>query len=329
MTSPLALTMGDPAGIGPEICIKALATDELATDVVLIGDLGCLRRTAGTLGVEIDLHPISEISQRAGREGVIDVLTLTDLGDLPVGRVHADAGAAAYRYIEHAVERIRTFELRALVTAPINKEALHAAGVPFPGHTEMLAHLAGVEHVAMMLFNSELRVVLATVHVSLLEAIAQLDVDAELRAIHMAAAVAPTLGIAQPRIAVAGLNPHAGEGGMFGSEEQTIITPAIEAARLSGLEVSGPWPGDTVFMRARRGDFDFVVAQYHDQGLIPIKYLGLDEGVNVTLGLPFVRTSVDHGTAFAIAGQGRASAASLVAAVHAARQLTASTLESA
>jgi 4-hydroxythreonine-4-phosphate dehydrogenase len=204
------------------------------------------------------------------------------------------------------------------VTAPINKEALHLAGIPFPGHTEMLASLAGVEHVTMMLYNPELRVVLVSVHVSLREAVDSLSVESELRAIRAAASIGPAFGLEKPRIGVAGLNPHAGEGGMFGDEEARIIAPAIEQARTEGFDVSGPWPGDTVFMHARAGEFDVVVAQYHDQGLIPVKYLGLDTGVNVTLGLPFVRTSVDHGTAFAIAGKGIASAESLITAIDAA-----------
>jgi 4-hydroxythreonine-4-phosphate dehydrogenase len=182
----------------------------------------------------------------------------------------------------------------------------------------MLAALAGIEHVTMMLYNPELRVVLVSVHVALREAIESLTVESELRAIRAAASVGPAFGMERPRVAVAGLNPHAGEGGMFGDEEARIIVPAIEHARAAGIDVSGPWPGDTVFMNARAGEFDVVVAQYHDQGLIPVKYLGLDAGVNVTLGLPFVRTSVDHGTAFAIAGKGIASADSLIVAIDAA-----------
>ena len=323
MKAPLALSMGDPAGIGPEICVKALATDGLAADVVVVGDLRSLQRSVEDLGLAVTLHAIERISDRACAPDVIDVLTVGRLADVPVGQVSAASGAAAFRYIEHAVERILDGELRGLVTAPINKEALSAAGIAYPGHTEMLASLAGVEHVAMMLYNDELRVVLVTVHVSLRNAIQLLDLGAELRAIRMAASIGPALGFDQPRIAVAGLNPHASEGGMFGAEEQAIIAPAIKAARAEGIDASGPWPGDTVFMRARQGDFDLVVAQYHDQGLIPVKYLGLDKGVNVTLGLPFVRTSVDHGTAFAIAGQGLASAASLIAAIRAAGELTA------
>jgi 4-phospho-D-threonate 3-dehydrogenase / 4-phospho-D-erythronate 3-dehydrogenase len=323
MSAPLALTMGDPAGIGPEICVKALAADGgLAADVVVVGDLAAMRREASRLGLDVALHGIRTVAGRRGEAGVIDVLEASNLTDLPIGQVSAAAGGAAFDYIRRAVAEISTGELRALVTAPINKEALALAGVPYPGHTEMLADLAGVEHVTMMLYNPVLRVVLVSVHVSLLDAVQLLDFDAELRTIRAAASVGPAFDFKRPRIAVAGLNPHAGEGGLFGDEETRIIIPAIEAARAEGHDVTGPLPGDTVFMSAREGAFDIVVAQYHDQGLIPIKYLGLDEGVNVTLGLPFVRTSVDHGTAFQIAGQGIASASSLVVALEAAERFS-------
>jgi 4-hydroxythreonine-4-phosphate dehydrogenase len=197
------------------------------------------------------------------------------------------------------------------VTAPINKETLRLADIHYPGHTEILADFSGTQDFAMMLMNDDLRVILVTIHVSLREAIEQLTVDLELSTIRLAHQAMPLLGIAKPRIAVAGLNPHAGEHGLFGSEDEAIIRPAIQQAQAEGIEASGPWPGDTVFMHARQGRFDIVVAQYHDQGLIPVKYLGVDEGVNVTVGLPFVRTSVDHGTAFDIAGTGKASESSL------------------
>ena len=323
MTPPLALTMGDPAGIGPEICAKALASDgDLAADVVVVGDLAAMQREVESLGLDVTLHGIDRVADRRGRPGSIDVLETSHLEHLAIGQVSADAGQAAFDYIKRAVTEITAGEMRAVVTAPINKEALGLAGVPYPGHSELLADLAGVEHVTMMLYNPVLRVVLVSVHVSLLDAIRQLDFEAELRTIRAAASVGPAFGLERPRIAVAGLNPHAGEGGLFGDEEARIISPAIDAARGEGHDVTGPLPGDTVFMSAREGAFDVVVAQYHDQGLIPIKYLGLDEGVNVTLGLPFVRTSVDHGTAFAIAGQGIASASSLVVAIEAAERFS-------
>jgi 4-hydroxythreonine-4-phosphate dehydrogenase len=310
--------MGDPGGIGPEICVKALASDALAADVVVVGDRGLLVQNASTLNLDLTVRIVESTADRSREPGVIDVVQVGRLEHVPVGIVSAGAGQAAYDYIERAVRGIKAGEFRGMVTAPINKEALQLAGIPFPGHTEMLASLAGVEHVTMMLYNPELRVVLVSVHVSLREAIDSLSVESELRAIRAAGSIGPAFGLEKPRIGVAGLNPHAGESGMFGDEEARIITPAIEQARAEGLDVSGPWPGDTVFMNARAGEFDVVVAQYHDQGLIPVKYLGLDTGVNVTLGLPFVRTSVDHGTAFAIAGQGIASADSLITAIDAA-----------
>jgi 4-hydroxythreonine-4-phosphate dehydrogenase len=202
-----------------------------------------------------------------------------------------------------------------VVTAPINKEALRLADIHYPGHTEILADFSGTKDFAMMLMNDDLRIILVTIHVSLREAIEQLTIDRELTIIRLAHRAMTQLGIPRPQIAVAGLNPHAGEHGLFGSEDEAVIKPAIQRAQMEGIEASGPWPGDTVFMHARQGRFDIVVAQYHDQGLIPVKYLGVDEGVNVTVGLPFVRTSVDHGTAFDIAGTGRASHASLRVAV--------------
>jgi 4-hydroxythreonine-4-phosphate dehydrogenase len=318
MTPPLALTMGDPGGIGAEICVKALSSPEGAADVVVVGDQGALMREISNLDLDLTVRLHESAATWTPAPGVIDVVQVGRLEHVPVGIVSAAAGQAAYDYIERAVRGIQAGEFRGMVTAPINKEALHLAGIPFPGHTEMLASMAGVEHVTMMLYNPELRVVLVSVHVSLREAIDSLSVDSELRAIRAAGSIGPAFGLPTVRIGVAGLNPHAGEGGMFGDEEARIISPAIEQARAEGLDVSGPWPGDTVFMNARAGEFDVVVAQYHDQGLIPVKYLGLDTGVNVTLGLPFVRTSVDHGTAFAIAGQGIASADSLITAIDAA-----------
>jgi 4-hydroxythreonine-4-phosphate dehydrogenase len=327
MTPPLALTMGDPGGIGPEICVKALASGEVAADVVVVGDRGALIQEIANINLDLTVRSIEGVS-RSPEPRVIDVVQVGRLEHVPVGIVSADAGQAAYDYIERAVRGIQAGDFRGMVTAPINKEALHLAGIPFPGHTEMLASLAGVEHVTMMLYNPELRVVLVSVHVSLREAIDSLSMDAELRAIRAAGSIGPAFGLSTVRIGVAGLNPHAGEGGMFGDEEARIIAPAIEQARAEGLDVSGPWPGDTVFMNARAGEFDVVVAQYHDQGLIPVKYLGLDSGVNVTLGLPFVRTSVDHGTAFAIAGKGIASAESLIVAIDAADRFSRASLPS-
>jgi len=249
-----------------------------------------------------------------------------DLLQAPVGRIDARAGAAAARCIEHAVRLARAGEIAAIATAPIHKEALAAAGVGFPGHTEMLQALsvepgAPLPPVRMMLANPELRTVLVTIHLSLRRAIDAVTHEAVLQTLRISHEAAARWGLPRPRIAVAGLNPHAGEGGLFGDEEIRIIRPAIEAAQGEGLDAQGPFAPDTVFMRARRGEFDLVVAMTHDHGLIPVKYLGVEEGVNVTLGLPFVRTSPDHGTAFDIAGTGRADESSLAAAVRMARQL--------
>jgi 4-hydroxythreonine-4-phosphate dehydrogenase len=253
---------------------------------------------------------------------VVDAIPLMQSGASkphPYGQVSAAAGQMAYDSILLAISLAKAGRVSGIVTAPIHKEALAKAGIHFPGHTEILEHHSNVRdsggRVAMMLANDVLRVVLVTIHVSLRDAIDQADMAAQLRAIRLAEHGCHAFGIGAPRIAVAGLNPHAGEGGLFGREEIEVIAPAIAKAREEGIDVSGPYPGDTVFMQARQGAFDVVVAQYHDQGLIPIKYMGLDKGVNVTLGLPFVRTSPDHGTAFDIAGLGKADPSSMIHAM--------------
>ena len=330
-TAPLLVTMGDGAGIGPEIIVRTAQRGEL-DGAVVVGDVAVMRRAARVCGASMPLAHIDRptdieqvppdalaIVQVAGLSGGLD--------DLPWGRIDARAGAAAARCIETAVDLVQRGEGAAIVTAPIHKEALAAAGVGFPGHTEMLQALADPAQpppVRMMLANGELRVVLVTIHQSLRDAIAALDFDAVLSTIRIAHASGGTSR--QPRIAVAGLNPHAGEGGLFGDEEIRFIAPAVAAARDLGIDAHGPFAPDTVFMRARHapghvGEFDFVVAMTHDHGLIPVKYLGVEQGVNVTLGLPLVRTSPDHGTAFDIAGSGVADPASLVAAIKMARAL--------
>lgn len=341
---PIAITMGDACGIGPEIVLKALAaigTDQpdLAARLVVYGDPSLLGRTARRLGLPLAITACDSASQAAqaldaaiddaddagGARGphsrttpipvaVVACSTLPD--DLPIGRIDARAGLAAHTAIVRASRDAIAGHIAAVVTAPIHKEALRAAGIHHPGHTEILAELAGASDVRMMLANHELRTILVTIHVPLREAIEQITLAAVADTISIAHAGLQKLGIAHPRIAVAGLNPHAGEGGLMGREEIEIIAPAIAQARTQGIDASGPWPGDTVFMRARGfRDFDVVVAMYHDQGLIPVKYLGIEQGVNITVGLPFIRTSVDHGTAFDIAGQGIADASSLRAAI--------------
>jgi 4-hydroxythreonine-4-phosphate dehydrogenase len=319
--TPTLVTMGDAAGIGPEIVVKAFAQGQLQA-CVAVADPAVLRRAGAAMTAAVD----SPADWRSVPPGCLPVWVPpglpVGLAALPWGRVDARCGAAAARCIEAAVTLVQQGQAAAIVTAPIHKEALAAAGVPYPGHTEMLQALAGGMPVRMMLANEELRVVLVTIHVSLRRAIDAVSFDAVLQTLRIAHRSAASWGQPQPRIAVAGLNPHAGEGGLFGDEEQRIIAPAIAAARTEGIQASGPFAPDTVFMRARGGrEFDLVVAMTHDHGLIPVKYLGVEQGVNVTLGLPFVRTSPDHGTAFDIAGQGVADPASLVAAWRMAQRL--------
>jgi 4-hydroxythreonine-4-phosphate dehydrogenase len=281
----IAITVGDPAGIGPEVAAKAA-------------------RDPGVLSLCV---PVVYAPPEAER--------------FTPGELSAAAGRAAYDLIVRAVEDARKGEVDGLATAPVNKEAFRLAGLPWTGHTDLLAHLTGAPSVAMMFYSERLRVVLATVHIPLAEvprALNQPDVEAVIR---LAACELPRFGFASPRIAVAGLNPHAGEHGLFGHEDDQILAPAIAACRARGVTVSGPFPADTVFVRAMRGEFDVVVACYHDQGLIPVKLVAFGESVNVTLGLPIVRTSVDHGTAFDIAGQGVADPGSMIAAVRLAARL--------
>lgn len=342
MNKPLLITMGDPAGIGPEIIAKAFRDSPAEMGgCVVVGDVATLRRAAALTAAPLAL-PVAQLYTLAEAASVpphcIAVLQKCELAaPVPYGLVSDLAGRAAAECIVWAARAVLAGEAAAMVTAPIHKEALAAAGgwaAGFPGHTEMLQAEAAAflgkpvsdVPVRMMLANDQLKTVLVSIHMSLRQAIEAVTFDNVLQTLRIThRAVSASLG-RPPRIAVAGLNPHAGEGGLFGSEEQTIIAPAIAAARAEGLDVSGPFAPDTVFMRARNapgkpGEFDVVVAMYHDQGLIPVKYLGVEQGVNVTLGLPLVRTSPDHGTAFDIAGTGQADASSLLAAIHLARQL--------
>ena len=336
----LAITQGDVCGIGPEVIAKFFRSAD-AAGCFVVGDVEVMRRaaawTGGLLAVARIGAPADALNLPVNCMPVWPASGLPDdLMSAPIGRVDHRAGAASARCIEQAVQMALRHEVRAVVTAPVHKEALAAAGVPYPGHTEMLQALAAVPGqvpptVRMMLANTELRCVLVTIHMPLRRAIDAVTFEAVLSTIRIAHHAAATWGQAQPRIAVAGLNPHAGEGGLFGDEEICIIAPAIAAARGEGINASGPFAPDTVFMRARHtadhpGEFDIVVAMTHDHGLIPVKYLGVEQGVNVTLGLPFVRTSPDHGTAFDIAGTGRADPASLASAVAMARHLSATPL---
>lgn len=343
-TRPLAITMGDAAGIGPEIIAKTFRDQpDVARGCFVAGDVSALRRAAKAVrrsGHEADL-PVALIDSPAEAFTVpprcVPVLPVATLShEVPWGQVNAAAGRAAAESVVWAARAALRGEIAGLVTAPLHKEALAAAGVRFPGHTELLQAEAaawlgkpvGQVPVRMMLANDELRTVLVSIHVSLRDAIAAVTHDNVLQTLRIThEAVGRSLG-RKPRIGVAGLNPHAGEGGLFGREEIDIIIPAISSARKLGIDAQGPFAPDTVFMRARArnaepGEFDVVVAMYHDQGLIPVKYLGVEKGVNVTLGLPLVRTSPDHGTAFDIAGTGCADASSLVEAIRVARALSA------
>lgn len=318
---PIVITMGDPSGIGPEIVAKTFAAGA-ARDCVVIGSVTAMQQVIAALALDLHVREIPAIEDATLSQNTVQVLRTAPLDQtFPVREVSASSGKAAFDAILEGIQLAKSGRASGIVTAPIHKEALAAAGLGYPGHTEILAKMGDSDSVAMMLANDEIRTVLVTIHMSLRDAIESADFNAQMRAIRLAHEACRDLGIDAPRVAVAGLNPHAGEGGLFGREEIEIISPAIEAAQAEGIDASGPWPGDTVFMAARRGKFDVVVAQYHDQGLIPVKYLGVETGVNITLGLPFVRTSPDHGTAFDIAGQGIADPSSLKTAVAYARRL--------
>jgi 4-hydroxythreonine-4-phosphate dehydrogenase len=324
--APIAVTMGDPAGIGPEILAKTFAGRGFHAEnrALVVGDAGILDRAARLMGLALRLNVVSGPEEARFEPGAVDVVAVTDLPeDLPCGRLDARAGDAAFRYVEAAIGLASAGRVAAIATAPLNKEAMHLAGHKYPGHTEILAHLTGTKDYAMMLVTDELRVIHVSTHVALREAIERATTGRELAVIRLAHDSLRKLGVESPRVAVAGLNPHAGENGLFGTEDAEQIAPAVAAAVEEGVDASGPWPPDTVMMRARRGEFDIVVVQYHDQGHIPVKLMGFDTGVNVTVGLPFFRTSVDHGTAFDIAGTGRADPSSLRAAVALARTLAA------
>jgi 4-hydroxythreonine-4-phosphate dehydrogenase len=322
--------MGDPAGVGPEIIARAATNAGIHRRArpVVIGAAATMREAVGLLGLRLAVHAVASVADCRWAEGSLEVLDLAnvDMTTLPRAEVSAAAGRAAYEYIERAVTLATAREIDAIVTAPINKEALAAAGFPHSGHTEILAALSGTRDFAMLLLGQELRVIHVTTHVSLRRVPDLVTRERVLRTIRLAQQTLVGLGLAGGRIAVAGLNPHAGEEGLFGDEEQREIIPAIEAARAEGLSVVGPLPADTLFSRARGGEFDIVVAMYHDQGHIPVKTLGFEydertkrwtglSGVNVTVGLPFLRVSVDHGTAFDRAWKGTANPESMIEAL--------------
>jgi len=326
MTLPIVgITMGDPAGVGPEVVMKALARADAykLCRPLVIGDKRQLERARALLNLKLDVISIPGPEKAKFAQGAVEVIDLSPVpADLPYGRVSAAAGEAAYRYIERAVKLALDRSIDAICTAPINKEALNAAGHKFPGHTELLAKLTGTPEVSLTLLAPKLRVIHVTAHIGLLDAIEKIDAALVERTIARGRDLLTRAGFPDPRIGVCGVNPHAGEGGLFGrGEEETKIVPAVAAARTRGWKVDGPLPADSLFYLAARGDYDLVVAMYHDQGHGPVKAMGLEHGVNVTAGLPIVRTSVDHGTAFDIAGTGKADERSMIEALRQAAAL--------
>ncbi len=318
--------MGDPAGVGPEIILKTCAQPEVQAGcrLLVIGDRRIFDRAAAFPGIAP--VPVETVSSAGAGRYAPGTLTLLDLAnadpaEIPIGQISAQAGRAAVEYVFTACDLATSGAAAAVVTAPLNKAAMHRAGFTFPGHTELLAERTGAKKVSMLLVGPRLRVIHVSTHVSLAEAIRRVTRERVEEVIEIAYRSCRALGIAEPRIAVAGLNPHAGEGGLFGDQETTDILPAVQACRVRGRNVTDPQPPDTIFLRAAKGEFDIVVAMYHDQGHIPIKLLGFDAGVNVSIGLPIIRTSVDHGTAFDIAGSGQAHPDSLIAAVQVALQM--------
>ena len=331
MRNIIAITMGDPAGVGPEITVKALRDPEVyeRCKPLVIGDREILERACRLVGGEkVNVRLVSDPAQGLYQAGTIDLLDMNLLSpqDFKLGQVSAQAGDAAFQYVKKTIELAMEHKVDATVTNPLNKEALNLAGHHFSGHTEIYAHFTGTQHYTMMLAHKDLRVVHVSTHVSLREACDRVKKDRVLEVIRIADKACRDMGIPQPRVGVAGLNPHCGEGGLFGQEDLREIAPAIEQARQEGINAQGPVPADTVFSKAQGGWYDIVVAMYHHQGHIPLKLVGFVydkaqgqwsavEGVNITLGLPIIRTSVDHGTAFDQAGTGKANELSLKNAI--------------
>jgi 4-phospho-D-threonate 3-dehydrogenase / 4-phospho-D-erythronate 3-dehydrogenase len=317
----IAMTMGDAAGVGPEVIMKSLAHPELHAQCrpLVIGDAERLRAAGRIVGSRLAVRSLTpeEIDQAAFEPDTVDCIDLKLIPkDLPWGKLSPVAGDGAFRFIEEACKLAMSGQVAAICTAPLNKEALHSAGHLYPGHTELLAALTGTKEVSMMLSTPKLKVTHVTTHIGLIDAIAKIEPALVERTIARAYAVLEKAGNANPKIGVCGINPHAGENGLFGhGEEEEKIAPAIAACRKRGWNVIGPLPADTLFFLAQRGDFDMVIAMYHDQGHGPVKVLGLEAGVNITIGLPVIRTSVDHGTAFDIAGTGKADERSMLEAM--------------
>ncbi len=321
MEKPLiAVTMGDPSGVGPEIIAKALAVPEISRMCrpLVLGDPTAMERALSLTGSRLGMEVVTRVSGLSGfSEKVIHILPLSELSiaDMEFGRPSTEAGDAMFLYIKEAAGLCLAEKAAAMATAPINKEALNRAGHKYPGHTELLAELTGAKDFVMMLAGDRLRVALVTIHEAFADVPRLLTRDRILSTIRIVHRDIDRYFRRNPRLAVLALNPHCGEGGLFGNEEKDIINPAVDAARKEGIDAVGPLSADTLFHFAARGDYDAVVCMYHDQGLIPLKLLHFDDGVNITLGLPIIRTSVDHGTAYNLAGTGRASEASMVAAI--------------
>jgi len=326
MTIPyIAVTMGDGAGVGPEVIVAAVLNPTVLAESrpVVIGDAARLRLAAASIGADVDIQSIDSVSEAIFEGNRINVIDLGLLpADLPWGQLSPIAGDAAFHYVRVAAELAVAGDVQAICTAPLNKEALHAGGHIYPGHTELLASLTGTEEVSMMLSSEKLKVIHVTTHIGLIDAVARIEPGLVQRTIERGYEALRRAGVADPKIGVCAINPHAGENGLFGyGEEATKIAPGVEAAKANGVNVTGPLPADTLFFLAGRGDYDLVVAMYHDQGHGPVKVLGIEAGVNITVGLPVIRTSVDHGTAFDIAGKNIADPRSMVEALHQAAEM--------
>lgn len=323
----IGITMGDAAGVGPEIIVKALDHKNVydICSPVVIGDAKFLKKAVETSGLNVKINAIDSIKSAKYLHGVIDCIDIDILPEkLQLGKMSPDAGNAAFQFVKKAVELAKNKKIQAICTAPLNKEALQKGGHAFAGHTEILAHLTNTKDYSMMLSSPKLKVIHLTTHVGLVKAVEMINPDRTCKVIKLAHEVLSRAGYENPRIAVAGINPHAGENGLFGNgEEEEKLLPGIRKAQKEGINATGPYPPDTVFLRALNGEFDIVVACYHDQGHIPIKVLGMEDGINVTVGLNggVIRTSVDHGTAFDIAGKNVASEKSILSAINAAVEL--------
>ena len=319
---PIALTMGDPSGIGPEIVVRSVYNLEI-NNYIVFGDPLVFQEIIDLIGLPIKINLIKTLSEAKFKKYTLNLIATSSFKTNPkFGVISKECGVASYDAIVASIRLAKEKKIAAIVTAPINKEALNKANIKFPGHTEIFSSLSEASSVSMMLINDSIKTVLVTLHCSMSEALKMITIENELKAIRHAYLGAKMCGVSKPIVAVAALNPHAGEMGLFGDEEKKIIEPAIQLAKEKGIDARGPFPGDTIYMNAKKGKYDIVVSQYHDQGLIPIKYEGIEDGVNITVGLDYIRTSPDHGTAFDIAGKNKASPKSFTKAIKTALSLT-------